>query len=186
MPYIALNSTEPGIRGLLRYRPETGRPLSELTEVLLRGPSTLTRGERELIAAYVSALNDCRYCSASHSACAAAQLPGGMTLVEQVRSDASSAPVPARLKTLLTIAAAVQQGGLNVTAELVAEARAAEATDLEIHDTVLIAAVFCMFNRYVDGLATIAPEDPALYAAGAQRLINHGYLPPSDEPSRQT
>jgi alkylhydroperoxidase family enzyme len=132
----------------------------------------------------VSALNDCRYCSASHSACAAAQLPGGMALVEQVRSDASSAPVPAKLKTLLTIAAAVQQGGLNVTAELVAQARAAGATDLEIHDTVLIAAAFCMFNRYVDGLATIAPEDPALYAAGAQRLIMDGYLPPG-EPSHQ-
>jgi alkylhydroperoxidase family enzyme len=154
MPYIALNSAEPGIRGLLRYRPETGRPLSELAEVLLRGPSTLTRGERELIAAYVSALNDCRYCSASHSACAAAQLPGGMAVVEQVRSDAGSAPVSAKLKTLLAIA-----------------------------------AVFCMFNRYVDGLATIAPEDPALYAAGAQRLITDGYLPRvnprrHDEPQR--
>jgi uncharacterized peroxidase-related enzyme len=185
MPYITLNSAEPGIRGLLRYRPETGRPLSELAEVLLRGPSTLTRGERELIAAYVSTLNDCRFCSASHSACAAAQLPGGMTFVEQVCSDARSAPVPAKLKTLLAIAAAVQQGGLNVTAELVARARAADASDLEIHDTVLIAAVFCMYNRYVDGLATIAPDDPALYAAGAQRLINDGYLPPPGEPSRQ-
>ena len=185
MPYITLNSAEPGIRGLLRYRPETGRPLSELAEVLLRGPSTLTRGERELIAAYVSALNDCRYCSASHSACAAAQMPGGMVFVEQVRSGAGSAPVSVKLKTLLAIAAAVQQSGLNVTAELVDQARAADATDLEIHDTVLIAAVFCMFNRYVDGLATIAPEDPSLYAAGAQRLIKDGYLPPSGDPSRQ-
>lgn len=183
MPYITLNSAEPGIRGLLRYRPETGRPLSELAEVLLRGPGTLTPGERELIAAYVSALNECRYCSASHAACAAAQLPGGMAVVEQVRSDASSAPVRAQLKSLLAIAAAVQQGGLHVTAELVAQARAAGATDLEIHDTVLIAAVFCMFNRYVDGLATIAPEDPALYAAGAQRLITDGYLPAGEPPS---
>ena len=71
MPHIALNSDQPGIRGLLQYRPETGRPLSELAEVLLRGPSTLTRGERELIGAYVSALNDCRYCSSSHAAWAA-------------------------------------------------------------------------------------------------------------------
>jgi uncharacterized peroxidase-related enzyme len=179
MPHISLNSAEPGIRGLLRYRPETGRPLSELAEVLLRGPSTLTRGEQELIAAYVSALNDCRYCSSSHSASAAAQLPGGMALVEQVRADASNAPVSAKLKTLLTIAAAVQQSGLSVTAEQIAEARAGGATDLEIHDTVLIAAAFCMFNRYVDGLATMAPEDPALYAAGAQRLIKEGYLPPA-------
>ena len=180
MPHITLNPAEPGIRGLLRFRPETGRPLSELTEVLLRGPSTLTRGERELIAVCVSALNGCRYCSASHSATAAAQLPGGMALVEQVRADAATAPVSARLKTLLAIAAAVQRSGLDVTAEQVADARAAGATDLEIHDTVLIAAVFCMFNRYVDGLATIAPDDPAVYAAGAQRLINQGYLPPPE------
>ena len=66
-----------------------------------------------------------------------------------------------------------------------AAARAEGATDLEIHDTVLIAAAFCMMNRYVDGLATIAPEDPAVYAAGAQRLISQGYLPPSAEPGGQ-
>src|SRR5580704_18363493 len=120
MPHITLNSSEPGIRGLLRYRPETGRPLSKLAEVLLRGPSTLTRGERELIAPYVSALNDCRYCSGSHSACAAAQLPGGMALVQQVRADPGGAPVPAKLKALLRIAATVQRSGLAVTAADVA------------------------------------------------------------------
>jgi uncharacterized peroxidase-related enzyme len=185
MPHIALNSAEPGIRGLLRYRPETARPLSELTEVLLRGPGTLARGERELIAAYVSALNDCRYCSSSHAACAAAQLPGGMTLVEQVRADPASAPVSAKLKALLTIASAVAQSGRAVTTEHVAGARAAGATDVEIHDTVLIAAAFCMFNRYVDGLATIAPEDPALYAAGARRLVKQGYIAPSAAPGHQ-
>jgi uncharacterized peroxidase-related enzyme len=182
MPHIVLNSAEPGIRGLLRYRPETARPLSELTEVLLRGPGTLTRGERELIAAYVSALNDCRYCSSSHAACAAAQLPGGMTLVEQVRADPGAAPVPAKLKALLAIAAAVRDSGHAVTEEQVAAARAAGATDMEIHDTVLIAAVFCMFNRYVDGLATTAPDDPALYAADAQRLVMQGYVAPSADP----
>ena len=165
MPHIALNSEEPGIRGLLRYRPETGRPISELVELLLRGPSELTRGERELIAAYVSALNECRYCTASHSATAAAQLPGGMALVEQVRADADHAPVSAKLKALLAIATAVQRSGRDVTADLIAQARATGATDLEIHDTVLIAAAFCMMNRYVDGLATTAPEDPAVYAA---------------------
>jgi uncharacterized peroxidase-related enzyme len=185
MPHISLNSADPGIRGLLRYRPETARPLGELTEVLLRGPSTLTRGERELIAAYVSVLNDCRYCTSSHSACAAAQLPGGMALVEQVRVDPSAAPVTAKLKALLAIAAAVQQSGSAVTAEHVAGARVEGATDLEIHDTVLIAAMFCMFNRYVDGLATIAPHDPAVYAAGAQRLIAHGYVAPSADPGRE-
>ena len=167
---------------MLRYRPETARPLSELTEVLLRGPSTLTRGERELIAAYVSALNDCRYCTSSHSACAVAQLPEGMTLVEQVRADPATAPVPTKLKALLAIAPAVVQSGRAVTAEQVAQAREAGATDLEIHDAVLITAAFCMFNRYVDGLATTAPDDPALYAAGARRLVAQGYVAPLADP----
>lgn len=185
MPHIALNSAEPGIRGLLRYRPETARPLSELCQVLLRGPSTLTRGERELIAAYVSALNDCQYCASSHSACAAAQLSGGMTVVEQVCADPGSAPVSAKLKALLTIAAAVARSGRAVTGENVAQARAAGSTDVEIHDTVLIAATFCMFNRYVDGLATTAPDDPAAYAAGAQRLVTQGYLPPPADPGHE-
>jgi uncharacterized peroxidase-related enzyme len=176
MPHITLNSAEPGIRGLLLYRPETGRPLSELADVLLRGPSTLTRGERELIAAYTSALNGCRYCASAHSACAAAQLPQGVTLVEQVHTDPATAAVSAKLRALLDIAAAVGDGGPAVTADLVAAARAAGAIDVEIHDTVLIAAAFCMFNRYVDGLATAAPEDPAFYEAAAQRLVAQGYL----------
>jgi len=175
MPHITLNSSEPGIRGLLRFRPETGRPLSELAEVLLRGPNTMTRGERELIGAYVSALNGCQYCASSHGACAAAQLPEGITLVEQVCGDAGNAPVSAKLAALLEIASAVQQGGLQVSEKHVDQAREAGATDMEIHDTVLIAAVFCMFNRYVDGLATVAPEDPTVYAAGAQRLVTDGY-----------
>lgn len=185
MPHIALTSTEPGIRGLLRYRPQTARPLGELTEVLLRGPGTLARGERELIAAYVSALNNCRYCSSSHSACAAAQLPGGMAVVEQVRADPATAPVSAKLKALLAISAALACSGRAVTTEHVAQARTAGATDLEIHDTVLIAAAFCMFNRYVDGLGTTAPDNPAVYAAGAQRFVTQGYLPPPADPGHQ-
>jgi uncharacterized peroxidase-related enzyme len=176
MPHITLNSGEPGIRGLFSFRPETARPLNELVEVLLRADNTLTRGERELIAAYVSALNECHYCFSSHAAYAAAQLPGGMALVEQVRADVGAAPVSPKLKALLGIAAAVQQSGKRVSSELVAAARDEGATDVEIHDTVLIAAAFCMFNRYVDGLATIAPDDPAVYSARAERIVAHGYL----------
>jgi uncharacterized peroxidase-related enzyme len=176
MPHIALNTDEPGIRGLFRFRPETARPLNALVEVLLCSPSTLTRGERELIAAYVSSLNQCRYCCSSHSAYAAAQLPGGMAQVQEVCADVDGAPVSAKMKALLGIAAAVQQGGLNVTDQHVAAARAADATDLEIHDCVLIAAAFCMFNRYVDGLGTFAPDDPDLYASRAQLIVENGYL----------
>jgi uncharacterized peroxidase-related enzyme len=176
MPHITLNSDQPGIRGLFIYRPETARPLNELAEVLLRGPGSLTPGERELIAAYVSGLNECRYCYGCHSAFAAAQLPGGMELVEEVRADAASAPVTPKLKALLAIAGAVQKTGQAVTDDLVAAARDEGATDVEIHDTVLIAAAFCMFNRYVDGLGTIPAQDPSFYTARAKTIVEEGYV----------
>jgi uncharacterized peroxidase-related enzyme len=166
----------PGISGPMRYRPETARPLNELAEVLLRGqPHPLTPGERELIAAYVSGLNDCTFCCSSHSAFAAAQLPDGMGLVDRVRADVDSAPISAKLRALLRIAAVVRDDARQVTSALVAAARDEGATDLEIHDTVLIAAAFCMFNRYVDGLATFAPTDPARYAESARHIVANGY-----------
>ncbi|MFJ6197492.1 carboxymuconolactone decarboxylase family protein [Micromonospora sp. NPDC092111] len=179
MAHIDLGLDEkafPGISGPMIYRPETAKPLNALAEVLLRAPHpTLTPGERELIAAYVSGLNECRFCCASHSAFAAAQLPTGMTLVDQVRADPDTAPISAKLRALLKIAAAVQVDGRRVTTELVEAARAEAATDLEIHDTVLIAAAFCMFNRYVDGLGTFAPDDAQRYEASAARIVAHGY-----------
>jgi uncharacterized peroxidase-related enzyme len=165
----------PGIIGLRRFRPEMAKPLNELAEVLLRGPNTLSRGERELIAAYVSSGNECRFCRDSHSASAAAQLEGGLPLVDQVCADPAAAPISAKLRALLRIAAAVRVDGRDVTAETVAAARDEGATDVEIHDTVLIAAAFSMYNRYVDGLATFAPDDRRMYAMGAQRIVEHGY-----------
>jgi uncharacterized peroxidase-related enzyme len=178
MPHIELGNDAPGIRGLLQYRPDTGRALSELAELLLRGPSTLSRGERELIASYVSTLNRCEYCLSVHGAAAAAQLPGGAATVERVCADPAAGPVSGKVGALLRIAAAVQVSGTAVRDEDVAAARAAGATDAEIHDTVLIAAAFCMYNRYVDGLATVLPADPAAYAQSAEHIVAHGYLPP--------
>jgi uncharacterized peroxidase-related enzyme len=176
MPHIDLGNDAPGISSLFAYRPETARPLSELAEIVLRGPGTLSRGERELIAARVSTLNECTFCVSSHSAFAAAQLPEGMSLVDQVRADPDSAPVTPKLKALLRIASAVQRSGRAVRAEDVEAARSEGATDQEIHDTVLIAAMFSMYNRYVDGLATVAPADPSGYAARAEMIVNEGYL----------
>ena len=178
MAHIELGNDIPGIGGLLAYRPETARPLGELAEVLLRGDSTLSRGERELIAAYVSRRNECEYCSNSHAATAAAQLPGGAEQVGQVLADPGTASVSAKLRVLLDIADLVRVDGRLVSADVVAKARAAGATDVEIHDTVLIAAAFCMYNRYVDGLGTAVPDDPAQYTAGAQVLVEHGYRAP--------
>jgi uncharacterized peroxidase-related enzyme len=174
----------PGITGPMQYRPATARPLNELAEVLLRAPHSMPPGERELIAAYVSGLNNCTFCCTSHSAFAAAQLDEGMTLVDQVRADLDGAPVSPKLRALLRIAGAVQAGGRNVTPAMVRAAREEGATDLEIHDTVLIAAAFCMYNRYVDGLGTLAPDDPQAYAESARRIVEFGYTRTAATPAR--
>ena len=166
----------PGIQGLFQHFPDTAGPLSLLAETLLRAPSTLSRGERELIAAFVSTRNACLFCSESHAAFAGAQLEGGTELVTAVRRDYQTAPIAEKLRRLLAIAEQVQVSGKAVTTETVAAARAAGATDREIHDTVLIAAAFCMFNRYVDGLGTWAPDAPAAYAMIAPRIVEGGYL----------
>jgi uncharacterized peroxidase-related enzyme len=175
MSHITLPEGLPGIRGPMAFRPETAAPLNELVDVLLRGPSTLTPAERELIATYVSAQNDCRYCQTIHGAIAAHHLAGNEALVAAVKHDPANADISEKLKALLAVAGKVVLGGTHLTSADAQLARERGATDLEIHDTVLIAAAFCMFNRYVDGLATWAPEDPALYRARAAIVAEHGY-----------
>jgi uncharacterized peroxidase-related enzyme len=179
MPHISLPEGLPGISSGFAFRPETAKPMRELAHVLLHGPSTLTPGERELIATYVSSRNDCYFCQTSHGAAAAAHMGKDWGLVEQVKRDFAHAEVSEKLKALLAIAGKVQQGGKFVTAEDVASARELGASDAEIHDTVLIAAAFCMYNRYVDGLGTWQPEDQAMYASMGEHLATHGYLTPS-------
>jgi uncharacterized peroxidase-related enzyme len=175
MPHIDLPEGVPGIRGPMMFRPETAVPLNQLAEVLLRSENTLSRGERELIAAYVSDLNECFFCQTSHSNFAALQLEGGMPLVDLVKQDPATAPISDKLRALLGIAAKVRADGRSVTADDVDLARRHGATDVEIHDTVLIAAAFCMYNRYVDGLATWAPTEPEAYAEAARRTVERGY-----------
>jgi uncharacterized peroxidase-related enzyme len=179
--YIQLPEGLPGIRGAMAFRPETARPLNDLVEVLLHGPNSLSPGERELIATYVSSENDCYYCQTIHGAVAAASLNGDEALVKKVKLDFLNADIPEKLKALLTIAGKVQRGGKHVTPEDVAHARELGATDIEIHDTVLIAAAFCMFNRYVDGLGTTQPRDEAMYRERGKWIARDGYVNVSKE-----
>ena len=181
MPHINLPENLPGITANFAFRPETARPMRELAEVLLRGPSTLTSAERELIATYVSSRNDCYFCQTSHGAAAAAHLGDRAHLVPEVKRDYLNAGISPKLKALLQIAGQVQQGGKNVTPDAVEAARNLGATDLEIHDTVLIAAAFSMYNRYVDGLATWQPQNPEMYASMGEHLAHRGYLASSME-----
>ena len=175
MAHIALADGVPGILGPMFFRPETAKPLNDLAEVLLRSDNSLTRGERELIAAHVSKLNNCHFCHTSHATFAALQLDDGWDVVDAVVADPSTAPISDKMRQLLAIATKVQSGGLNVTDADVAAARHQGATDVEIHDTVLIAAAFCMFNRYVDGLATWAPPNREDYAETGRMIVEVGY-----------
>ncbi|HVU94090.1 MAG TPA: peroxidase-related enzyme [Puia sp.] len=175
MPHIAVNNELAGIRGLLNFRPETAEPLGELANILLKDTEGLTPAERELIATHVSYLNDCFYCHNSHGAIACIYLDGDMQTVDAVRKDPQSAPVSDKLKALLAIAGKVQKSGKSVEARDIERAREAGATDRDIQDTVLIAAAFCMFNRYVDGLAANTPTDLTTYEQRARQVAARGY-----------
>ena len=181
MAHIKLPEGMPGIRGPMLISPETTKPLRDLVEVLLRGPNTLTPAEREMIATYVSSQNDCYYCQHSHGAAAAEHLGGDYALIDRIKRDFEKTEISAKLKALLHIAGKVQKAGKQVTADDVQKAKERGASDKEIHDTVLISAAFCMFNRYVDGLATWQPHDAEVYREIGQRIAKHGYSAPGWE-----
>jgi len=179
MAHIQLPEGLPGIRGPLVFSPATTQPLCDLVEALLRGSSTFTLAEREMIATYVSAQNDCFYCQTSHGSTAAQHLGGSFAdyeLIARMKQDCETAPLSDKMKALLAIAGKVQKGGKHVTKADVERARSLGATDKEIHDTVLIAAAFCMFNRYVDGLDTWQPRDPELYVEIGKQTAALGYV----------
>jgi uncharacterized peroxidase-related enzyme len=176
MAYINLENDLPGIRGPMAYSPETGEALNELAEILLHDDNnTLSRGERELIGAYVSSENDCFFCQNVHGAMAQHYLECDMEFIDAVKKDYKATPVSDKLKSLLAIAGSVQKGGRHVTTTQIEKAKSLGATDKEIHDTVLIAAAFCMFNRYVDGLNTWAPQDRNIYVDRAPMRAKDGY-----------
>ena len=177
MPHINLSNEFPGIRSLFMFRPETAVPLNGLVQAMLHNPHpTLSAGERELIATYVSRLNECKYCCNIHGAIAKHQLGENGGLVQQVLENPDTASITQKMKALLKIASKVQSGGKNVLPSDIERARNEGATDLEIHDTVLIAAAFCMYNRYVDGLATWQPDDEQLYDKMGEQRAREGYL----------
>jgi uncharacterized peroxidase-related enzyme len=179
MAHIELEQNIPGIRSLALFRPDTGKPLYQLAQILLGEDSTLSKADRELIAAFVSSRNNCDFCMSSHAAAARYLYKTDAGIVDLALNDYKNAPISDKLRTLLSIALHVQQDARTVNNEQVALAKSFGATDRDIHDTVLIAAVFCMINRYVDGLATLTPTDPAIYAQMGERMGTLGYVIPT-------
>jgi uncharacterized peroxidase-related enzyme len=176
MPYIDTKNTIPGIRGLMEFRPDVALALNQFAQILLADAASLSKSERELIASFVSSRNECRFCMTSHGAIAAHLPDCNQELVESVWSDYSNAAISPKLKSLLHIADKVRVSGRDVTSADIEAARIEGASDLDIHDTVLIAAAFCMFNRYVDGLGATTPDDPAFYEIVGKQRAEEGYL----------
>jgi uncharacterized peroxidase-related enzyme len=175
MPHINVDENLPGIRSLMAFSPETATPMGKLANLMLRTNEGLTMAEREMIATYVSYLNDCFYCQQSHGAIVTCYLNDNNELIEQVKKDYEQADISDKMKALLTIAGSVQKGGKYVTEDQIKKAKEEGATDRDIHDTVLISAMFCMFNRYVDGLAANTPTDLSTYPLRAEQIAEHGY-----------
>lgn len=178
MAHINVPEGVPGIRSLVMFRPETGKFLYELAQELLRGDSPLSQAERELIAAHVSNRNDCFFCMSSHAAAARCLYDSEEALVDQVLDNPVTSAISSKMKALLYIAGKVQILGKEVKTEDIELARKEGATDKELHDTVLIAAAFCMFNRYVDGLASFTPTDPEVYKEMGKHMVKGYNLPP--------
>ena len=178
MAYINTGIDQPGILELLFYKEPTGKALSDLAQTLLHGPSTLTPGERELIASYVSKLNNCEFCHESHSASANTHLNDNGDMVRCIITNLDTAPISEKMKSLLRLAGKVQKSGREVKPDDIEAAKKAGATDEEIHDAVLVAAAFCMYNRYVDGLGTSLPKAKEDYVPMGKRLATKGYKYP--------
>ena len=175
MAYIDLPENLPGIRGLMAFRPDVAEHLNQLAEELLRSENSLSRGERELIATHVSYLNDCFFCQHAHQALAGYYLECDFENLDEVKANPEGAALSAKMRALLKIAGSVQKGGLHVSSDQIERAKKEGASEREIHDTVLITAAFCMFNRYVDGLGTDAPQDREFYKSRAEARANEGY-----------
>lgn len=177
MPHITLAPHLPGITGLLEYRLDTAAPIRALTQLILRGPGTLSFAEREMIATVVSQANECQFCTAAHAAVTDILLGESQTC-QIILQDIEAAPIAEKMKALLHIAKLTQKGGHFVTEKAIIRAKNAGATDLEIHDTVLIAALFCLYNKYVDGLATNLPDDPGYFLQLGERIaVSYGRRP---------
>lgn len=180
MAHIPLPKDAPGIVGLMLAYPNTGRHIAGLAEALLRGPSSLTRTEREIIATYVSCGNGCTFCSNLHAEVAkhvmgqeGDRLHDVLRAVQNRTVDESN--IDDKMRALLVVAEKVRENGHLVSEADIADARDAGADDQAIHDTVLVAAMFSMINRYIDGLAAFTPTDPAVYAQAGAALAEHGF-----------
>jgi uncharacterized peroxidase-related enzyme len=162
-----------GIIGLFEKYPGTAPVLKKLAQDVLQGPGSLDQSEREMIATFVSAKNRCYFCSQSHGAITEA-LKVDPTIVSALMRAEIASSLPERMRHLLMIAEYVTENQL-LPLGLLSIAEKAGVTDQEVHDTVLVASIFCMFNRYVESLSRY-PSDSEFYRLIGEKIVKEGYV----------
>lgn len=172
MSYLKSLPTDAVLLQVFKAFPETSKPLLAYHEVLLRGPSPLSVAERELIAGYVSGLNECQYCHGVHEATARAfGIPAD--LMAHLLDDVERAPVSEKLKPLLRYVRKLTESPARITQADAEAVFAAGWTDQALHDAVSVCALFNFMNRLVEGLGIRAAEN--YFDAGSKRLHDIGY-----------
>ncbi|MEV6647296.1 peroxidase-related enzyme [Amycolatopsis sp. NPDC051371] len=172
MSYLKSLPAETALLQVFRAYPEPARHLLAFHEALLRGDSPFTAGEREMIAAYVSGLNDCDYCHGIHTVTAEAfGVPEGV--LKAALTDLDAAPVDDRLKPVLSYVGKLTRTPSRMTAADADAVFAAGWDDRALHDAVLVCALFNFMNRMVDGLGIQA--DAAYATTSGERLAEGGY-----------
>lgn len=159
---------------LFQRFPETCTPLIEFHEVLLRGPSPFSESERELIAAYVSGLNRCRYCHGVHSATAAILGVPSQT-IESLIDDVETAPVSEKMRPVLRYARKLTQDPRGVSQADADAILAAGWDEIALYHAVAVIALFNFMNRLVEGMGI--ELDRAYVKPASERLAKNGYLP---------
>lgn len=174
MAFIPLDGSKPGMRSLLAYYPAIAKPLTGLMKLLMRSESGVDKSESELIATYVSGLNHCKACEDIHGTVAYHLNERNEQTLRELK-DNQPVSVSARLKSLLELAANVQESGLNVSSNLIEKLKSNGCSDREIHDAVLITALFCMFNRYIDGLGIKSNDTLFSLNERGKHIAEYGY-----------
>lgn len=174
MPFLPSLRLGASLLDVFRAFPETSKPLIEFHEVLLRGPSPFTDAERELIAAYVSGLNRCRYCHGIHTA-TAERLGVPQGAVQHLVEGVETAHVTEKMKPVLRYAEKLTRDPCGVSKPDADAVLAAGWDEIALYHTVAVTALFNFMNRLVEGLGI--ELDPAYVKPASQRLADLGYLP---------
>lgn len=173
MPFFPSLPADASVPQIFNAHPDIYRPFSLVNEAIMRGPSPLTPGERELIGAYVSGLNACAYCAGGHAAAADA-FGIALPVYEAILADIETAPVAAKLKPILAYVKKLTETPARLTQADADTVFAAGWSEKALHDAIAVACMFAFMNRLVNGHGIVAY--PEKFAERGRRHKELGYI----------